>query len=260
MDSQAVIILSNDASRDLWVPFVSNFKKEWPQCPYTLYFVTNLESFNPEGFINIKTGLRLKWTSDWASSYRAALNQINEEFLLVLLDDFLIRNPDMKVIKQAFQELNSQNIDCIHLKNDPRIIIPEDKLVAIYPDDHPYQAHLAAFWRKKTLLQLLADGENPWDFEVQGSKRLGRIGVAAALRHDCFNYIGLVEKGEWVKNINQLINRHSLNLDLEARPKQSRYSLKPSLKRFWFNMVMNYVPYKLRIKLSDAVKRGLASY
>jgi hypothetical protein len=260
MVSQAVVILSNDTSRDLWDPFVRNFKKEWPDCPFPVYFVTNLETFQPEGFINIKTGPRLNWTSDWASSYRVALNQIIEEHLLVLLDDFLIRNPDENLIKLAFHEMTISDLDCIHLKNDPRLKIPEGKVIGHYPNDYPYQAHLAAFWRKKTLLLLLADGENPWDFEVQGSKRLGRIGSSAALHRDCFNYIGLVEKGEWVRNIGKLIKTYSLNLDLDARPKQKRYSLAPSLKRLWFNAVMNYIPYKLRIKITDAIKRGMASY
>lgn len=264
--NRAIVVLSNDKNKDLWQCFADVFYYAWPKCPYKIYFITNVEPFNFSIFTNILTGPRTDWQSDWAPTYRRALESITEKYLLVLMDDFLITKPDEKLISIGFDILHGEKLGTLHTQNLPRLKRNKYPKSAwgLYDSDQPYICNVSAFWNKDVLSKLLVDGENPWDFEILGSRRLGRISTSGALFENCIPYVGIVDKGRFIRNLDKEIKHLSLPFDLplerSSRKSQNKYSPIPFIKKTWFLLLLNYTPFKWRIQLISSFRKFLVGY
>ena len=79
-----VLVLSCDSYSDTWKIFYDLKSKYWKDCPYDTYLVT--ETKDCDYFKTIKT------TGAWTKRVREALIKLDSDFILVMLDDFFIRD------------------------------------------------------------------------------------------------------------------------------------------------------------------------
>jgi hypothetical protein len=85
----AILIVGFDGYNCLWTPFFELLKKNWPDCPYKIYLVTNM--LEPE-YENVKV-ITTSEKYQWSLKVRRALLNIDEEYIYMLLEDFFICYP-----------------------------------------------------------------------------------------------------------------------------------------------------------------------
>ena len=165
-----VVVFTCDKYSWLIPTFLHFYKKMWPDNPYQTDFVTETK---PIGQVSTFFTGKIPWP-DGAIKY---LESVDEEAFLLLLEDYIIKEPiDTARVKIA-EKFCSGNVGCVRLN-------PRDRLrrylfdVGIegfkeYPLDKPYSISLQpAIWQKKFLFEFLKKGENIWEVENEGSIRI----------------------------------------------------------------------------------------
>jgi len=165
-----IIVFSCD--RYSWlIPIFSHFyERSWPDNPYKTEFVTETERI--DGMPIFCTG-KIPWT-ERAIKY---LESFEEETFLLLLEDYIIGETiDTNRIKMA-ENLCKGNIGCVRLNPHDRfsrfLVDSDIDGFKEYPLDKPYSVSLQpAIWQKEFFLEFLQRGENIWQVETEGSKRI----------------------------------------------------------------------------------------
>lgn len=125
---------------------------------------------------NISTIYAAKPNISWAQMMKHGLSKYHDEFLLLWLDDYLLRTtPNEDMIQHTIETMtNNPQIGYINFSQG----LPKDDYI-IYHDryiKHPkwkWSINLqAAIWRTSSLKHILnmVHDTNPWQFEIEGSK------------------------------------------------------------------------------------------
>lgn len=156
----------------------------------------------PANFRNFAIGKQDEY--DWSSGLRYFLERMEDDLVLLMLEDyFLCRDAQVNVIAWLADYMTvNPSIVKIDLTND-RLKVPHhewDVAGMIRSDDKAlFQTSLqAAIWRRDFLLSALQDGENPWQFEKKGTKRLiarrerGFDGVILGMKTPPLEYVNAI--------------------------------------------------------------------
>jgi hypothetical protein len=239
------VILSCDRYSDLWHPLIRNITTMFVECPFPIYLVSNEKAFIYSGVINIQTG----FDKDWSTSFKAALAQIPENQLLILLDDMpFYAKPNFVKINAYFDILEEYRLGILHLRPMPpqRYWHRVHESWFEYGTNDSYTANVYGMWNKGILESVLKEGESPWDFEVYGSQRLNKIAKSGAITQEALSYSNLVIKGFWAKRILQINEELNLGLDLNARKQQTDNKIFERLKELIFYVVLKFLPRNLQ--------------
>jgi hypothetical protein len=196
--SLPVLVISCDRYADLWRPFFELFWRRWPDCRGPVYLGSNFETFAD---LRVRT-LRAGRDVAWAASVRSMLSQIHADYLIVMLEDFLLtQTVDNARIERLADIAVSEQLGCLRLYS----IYPPEHAIARYPDLGAFEpgdnwriTAQAAIWRVETLRRLLVPGFSAWDFELIGSQMsdfmLDRIW---GVKEPALVYDHAIEKGRW---------------------------------------------------------------
>jgi len=231
-DKLAILVSSCDKYADVWDPFFELFFRNWPDCPFDVFLLANHKSFPDPRINTISVGDDL----DWSSTFRKALRQIPNRYLLVLMEDYLLtQKADTGVLVQLVEFIEEQNAGYLRIYPCPgpsRVTTQAAGLEIGEIDRHEsYRCSLqAALWDKQILDDLLVDGESAWDFELKGSKRSGKmekpfLSIArSAMDKLPFTYFctGVV-KGYWLKEAVALCEQQGIAVNTVARPVEPWY-------------------------------------
>lgn len=174
MKPMKIIVLTCNGHKFLVPIFMHFYKKYWPDNPYQTEIVTETDRLDGTVFYAGKVS--------WSNALINYLKQSKEDKFLLILEDYIIKNTiDTKRIERA-ESLCKGNVGCVRLytpdiyftRHAVHTDICED--FKEYPLDKPFSVSLQiAIWQKQFLLDILRDGENPWQFEVDGSERLKKL-------------------------------------------------------------------------------------
>ncbi|MGB7537543.1 MAG: hypothetical protein WBM17_03310 [Anaerolineales bacterium] len=218
----ALLVVSCDRYRDLWVPFFTLLFRYWPDCPYPVFLGSNNETFPDRRVIPLAVGTDI----DWSTNLRRMLDGIPVDGILLLQEDFLIDRPvETERIRGLIGYAAAKDAACLRLMPIPG----PDQPCADHPEigeirkGAAYRVSLqAAWWRKESLAAVLAAGESPWQFERLGSRRSDdlaapflslREGVDFPLDY----YTTAVFRGYWEPEAVALCRREHIPVDLRAR-------------------------------------------
>lgn len=111
----------------------------------------------------------------WAAYLVDFLNIIPDENIIFALDDYLIADYlDIEKFNSAAEEMGGQtNVVCIKLCNSTKQEHEE------YPVTTQY-----CIWNREYLIWLLSKVDNPWSFEINGSRIFDKI----CLHRQCLEY------------------------------------------------------------------------
>lgn len=239
--SCAVLVMSCDAYSDLWLPFFNLFWRYWSDCPWPVYLGTNYRLFADERV----TSLRSEHTG-WTQCLRFCLNQIDSDFVLLLLEDYFLDRPvstplvSEKLITLA--DLRGAQLRLFPLPGPNRKLSSHPSLGLIHRNAEYRVSTQAAFWKRTHLLDLLMDGESPWDFEWNATNRSRRLNAAHyGTYKPLIHYRHVIERGEWFRAAVRYFENQQIGCDFTARPIMSRSR---ALKRF-LTTTIRY--WKLRI-------------
>lgn len=204
-----IVVFTCDAYSWLVPTFLHFYEKMWPDNPYQTDFVTETKKI--EGQNTFLTG-KIPWP-DGAIKY---FESCEEKTFLLLLEDYIITKPISTNIIKSAEELCVNDIGCVRLNaHDSWSQFLFDANIEgfkEYPFDKPYSISLqAAIWQKEFLLEFLRKGENIWQVEIEGSKRV-HASKKRVIWSDIpiINYQagGYMRKGRTVKPVKQWVEEN----------------------------------------------------
>ncbi len=271
-----IVVSSCDAYEDTWIPFFEMLQIQWPNRIYPIVLNTESKSFVYKN-LDIKTFNMYKVGEkvSWGKRLRETLKKIDTEYIIFLLDDFF---PIEKVDQQRIEE-------CIEwMDENPKISVfnfyrvkggIKDGRFPHFekrPQKGKYKLNCsAALWRRKKLIQYIRPHENPWQFELYGSKRASRYkeefysaieGEPYIYTYDMLN-VGIV-RGKWAHGTVDFFEKYGVVCDFSKRGfvnekdpydyGNSIYSLKQNFpkdlcsKRFWKEVKKRIDEYMAKLK------------
>ena len=151
-----ILVLSCDKYKSCWKPFFALLNKYYPTHP-ECYLVTETEKCSYCKTININN-------QSWTYRFKEALKQINDNEILVMLDDFFIRQPvDYKRIEKI---KFTDDIACYNFEQEYREPALRCKEWDIQKNNQVYlNSCQPTLWNKKVLLEKLNEDKSPQDWE-----------------------------------------------------------------------------------------------
>jgi hypothetical protein len=256
--SFAILVLSCDKYSDLWKPFFSQFHKQWPTCPYTVYLGSNTVGIHDPSVVSLLS----KTKRDWSTDLLAILQQIQEEYIFIWLEDlFPIEKIDEELFIHSFQFIKTKRGNHIHIA--PRILpdrICEDTMFGSYEKGVPYRVTVPGFWNTQYLRQLLLPGEDPWKFEIQGSYRSSYSDGFYTVNSPIFQFIRVVDKGKIRREAYTYCIKNGIKLDTHKRSIFSIYETAKGIASGYIFLSVLTVPWRIRVHFMDTLRRLLVSY
>lgn len=179
------VLCSCDSYEDLWTPFCTQLVKFWPGFSLPIYLGTESKTFHYDG-LTIESPLKDTKTdlSLWSKRLEALLKKIPYDYLIFMLDDFLLTEPvNVSEVERAYGIIkDNPSIGMIQLW--PQIIGQVEKrkienaIECEYPGYYllkkkmPYRITTqVSIWRKDYMLKILRKHESAWHFELLGTIR-----------------------------------------------------------------------------------------
>jgi hypothetical protein len=213
-----VLVVSCDRYADLWRPFFELFWLRWPDCAGPVYLGTNFERYDDPRVETLRVGTDV----NWAAGVTSMLDQIRADYVIVMLEDFLLMETvDNTRIERLADLAVSEQLGCLRLYS----IFPPETVVARYPElgsfapgDKWRITAQAAIWRVETLRRLLVPGFTAWDFELVGSQMSDYMPDRFwGVMQPALVYDQAVEKGRWRPQGLAICEAAGVRVDLEKR-------------------------------------------
>jgi hypothetical protein len=150
-----VLITTCPAYRKLVPLCLKCFWHVWPDCPWP---VEVLGATGPD--------------KGWATNFRRWVAAGNTEPILLLLDDYFLTRVNRDAMYAAAHRAETE-ADMVRVAACPGPTLPHlHSRLGTFDKHLPYAVSLqAAFWKPKALADLIEPGWNPWQVEIEGSKR-----------------------------------------------------------------------------------------
>lgn len=104
-----IIVNSCDSYSDLWDPFFTLFHKHWPKCPYKIILNTEQADYRFEG-LDIDVVNQATENVGYGKRLKEVLNKVQSNYVLLLLDDFFIREAvDATTIQRCKQWMDDDH-------------------------------------------------------------------------------------------------------------------------------------------------------
>lgn len=258
MGDCGILILSSDHYKDLWGIFFSEFQHRWPRCTYPVYLGSN--TYSEAGVENVTVILSGE-DHDWSTSFQKILEQIQETYLLVLLEDLIIvEDVDETIVHNEFELMKKKHLHHIQFTNQMKGDSWCDGQHMCIAKEAPYRVNVCGFWRKETLQRLLIDGESPWNFEVMGSYRSAYMDGFVRSQKYPLKLINLVEKGLFLPASVRFLKNRSIHVPASERRSLSGFLyVRSILASTWFTVIAQ-IPWQWRIKLMNFLRKIFISY
>ncbi len=244
MNTTAILVLSCDKYSDIWPVFFDFFDMYWAHCPYPVYLGTNFAKFERKGVTQLFSNKRTTWSDELAT----ILEQIREKNVILILEDYFIyKQVDNKALDDIIALFDRKNAAFCRLACFPRMYDELWPFKSIKDTlDHgeilpgaKYRVCLqTALWNKNDLKSLLRSDEDPWQFEIEGSKRTSELNKPfLCLITDPRNkevhgpityYCTALSAGKWMRGAIKLCRENNIQID-SNRPIESRLL---TLKRY----------------------------
>ena len=187
----SLLVSSCDEYVGLLNPFFDLFCHYFPS--FDGHIFTTASNFVHHNGLNIKCLDRQYKNLSFSSRLLLILASIQTEFVLFLLDDFLLYDyVDEAFFDNAFETIrNDKNVVSVVLHDtcNQKCFCDEryNEYFGVKRKRSPYKCTTqASIWRKDFLIRALRKGESAWDFELIGSYRLFHSNKLVLYRNDMF--------------------------------------------------------------------------
>lgn len=257
MTNISVLVLSCDKYSDLWDGFFSLYFKNFDfKCK--VYLANNKLKYNFRDYsINL---LNCGEDKNWSNHLLNALNLIEDDYIFIILEDlYILDYVEKSKIAKLFNFAINNKVQHLKYLAFPIGDIPLNNGYFKYSPGMPYSVSVCGIWNKKYLQSLLLDGESAWEFEINGSYRSkysNKNFMSPA--QPILKCLNMVEKGYWVKSNVKKIQNQGIYINLKTRKVKNNISYK--IINFYFDFVINFIPFKYRIKIIDILKKLTITY
>lgn len=159
------MVVSCDKYADLWDPFFHSLRKNWPDCPYAVYLVTNHKDYNAPGVTVIKVGDDLSYSDN----LEAAISQITEPWTILWLEDIFIAKPvDTHRLQDIIAQAQALPVGYLKLSTDLPLSYDgaPGQEIGPLPKGIRYRSAIGlSLYNVETLKKLLIPGASAWDLD-----------------------------------------------------------------------------------------------
>jgi hypothetical protein len=254
--SFAFLVLSCDKYADLWGGYLHQLEKNF-NIDLPIYFASNTKAPNS----NIPLRLILTGAEvSWGSNFKKVLERIDERYVFVTLEDLYLKSPfSNNLFSEACNFISLSTGVVKHLKYSGVIHGHEmvSEHISKLPVGLPYRVTLCGIWDREYLISAIESGENPWQFEVDGSSREASTDGYYALNLPICETVNMVEKGFWIKKSIYWAVKSGVPIDKNSRPFKSwSQELLSIIKDSYFNTIIK-IDHSIRKKIVDSIKKYL---
>ena len=173
----AIVIHTMDKYDFCWDGWYETFKRHWNfDLGIDIYFANEVRNVNFDGIIQLKTDI-----GEWSDRLNRAFNMIPHKYILYWQEDmWMLSNLgdfteyyndfvkyDMDHL-MLLSEMSRRKDSWLKYHND----LYYDKYLKANIEETPFVIfHQPSIWKKEFLLKYLQHNENPWDNEIEGTKR-----------------------------------------------------------------------------------------
>jgi len=251
-----ILISSYSKAYDIW-PITHYFlHKNWKNIK--VYLGANgddKKEFVPKDWIYINKGE----DKSFSKSLISYLEDIKEEYFILMLDDFLIlEEVDNEKIKKAFDFIKNKNGVYLRLTPNPKgdIKINKDFSLIDVKSKVPYITSLQmAIWKKDFLIKLLEYDFNPWEFEIKAGKTkesLEYFDKFFVANYPFVKYTHFLEKGKFYPFIEEMLKKEDLNYKFKRDFVDERLLKENIFKKVLREFIPNKYKNKIRKFLGKA--------
>ncbi|HTX73202.1 MAG TPA: hypothetical protein VMC79_10295 [Rectinemataceae bacterium] len=243
----AVLVVSCDRYADLWPPFFAQIGRHWPGRSWPLYLLSN--QLEPE--LPATRVLAVGEDRSWSDNLKAALTRLTEEYILLFLEDLVLRAPvDQALLERVMAWVEEVRPDCVRLNASERPDEATNDLVGRVKEGALYRSSaVLSLWKREVLNSLLKDGESAWQFEILGSARTDAYPEFYVTRRGIFPVINCVIKGKWRRRAVRQLGRQGLRPDLGARAVMTRAEELRFMLRECRSWLFKLVPMRYRRRI-----------
>lgn len=213
-----LLVLSCDKNTDIFDAFRHCLEKYWKDHPDVIYAMETKQ--NPY----YKTICHEADISVWTKRIRATLEDIDDDQILLIMDDFFIRQPvDTKRIEYLSTKL-SGNIAhfCFEKSYDPNDAETDIEGMKRRQHGSMYEVCLnCGLWQKDKLIDVLSRDTNPWDIEINQDNRGYDYYINSGDYIVDWGYVTWVPtglfRGKWCRNIIPFFESEGIEMDYSKR-------------------------------------------
>jgi hypothetical protein len=216
----AFLVVSHDGYRDLWKPYFELFRRFWPDCPLQVSLLSNQLNPQSPGVESLRVGPDVSWSDN----LRAALERIEQPYLVLAIEDqFFVERVNAALVNAVLTWVLDHQPNYLRLLPIPPADGPYDDLVGVVARGTVYRASTVyCVWKKTALQSLLRTGESPWGFEINAGERSDALDGFYAAREPCFPVSHGVVLGRWVRSEVRKLRRLGVEIDTVSRPMMTR--------------------------------------
>ena len=173
MENLSILVASYDKVQDILKLWDNKIYKKNTKLfkKFNLYYGLNFKSQNKLQTFN--KNFLYSEQHNWGSSVEEWINQIDSKYILILLDDHIIKNFSIKSLESILKDIKKNKVLYAPLTygtNILRNMIDIKNFIKGRVLDGKYSINLQpAIWEKSLILRLLKETTNPWDFEIRSS-------------------------------------------------------------------------------------------
>ena len=251
--NMAIAVISFDKYSDIWDVFALCLNRFWPSRAYNTYLVTNNAQPSYEGITVVTSGDEISWSH----RVRTALDSIQEDYVLLLLEDYLISEKvDDAKVTDALEYMKEQDLDYLRIAPIPKLKGTKSAKFSAITPNMVYGVNLqAAIWKKEYLLKTLADGNfSAWEFEAR--QKFGeptRVeGKCSASNDFVIKYLNGIIQGKWYINTVEAFAAMGIEIPLGERSVMTEKDMRRENIR---NFFLHHIPPRLIRALKPIAKK-----
>lgn len=255
INKTAFVVLSCDRYSDLWPMYTHFFEKNWKDCPYDKFFVSNNIPINDCSFNSILIGK----DDSWSDGLLKALSIINEqyEYVFITLEDWpIIGKVDQNELNLMLNEFCRLDGNYLTFRCQPEPTHRCNSYFGIIEKGSLYRPTCVySIWKISVLEDILVVEENAWEFEKFGSVRSDKYDKFYVVYDNFFKICNTVVKGKWVKSEYKKIVSLGFFPDIKTRklmPMKDEIFLK--IYVFIFNSFSRLIPWKIQRRIVFRIK------
>ena len=169
-----LLVVSTDSFSDTWEIFFYYFNEYFPEFKGKKYLLNETKDFvyDDVSVIN-STRLLKKTTKNWGENLKAALEELDEENIFIILDDMILTSRmDEYRFSTALDFFINSNADFVSLSTHDfsrSHVNCSQEFCEVKPFSKYRVTTTPGFWKVKVLLAYLSKEINPWQFEILGT-------------------------------------------------------------------------------------------
>jgi hypothetical protein len=202
-----VILHSMDSYSRFWNPWYHLFNLHCKNHGPIIFLSEEKEPDFIDDVTHIKTG-----AGEWGERLLRALKQIDSELVFYMQEDFWCVN-DYELTDQLLEMFEKFGMDQLHIKENTPLISTKKITGNLYRFEQKSeytQNHQFGLWRKDKLIENVLPNENPWENEVDGSKRLNQKPHNVYLL-DFHWYVSVCRRGQLMERGEKIVKKYDIS-------------------------------------------------